>query len=368
MDGRHFVAELVRCGMLDRIAIVGHPSRVGGADTELDHQIRCWLAMGVAVHICPTSEVDDAGWAMGLRELGCIYHTPCDWPSLEGLPCISFCNSVFLDNLDTIKRYARLTTFVNCMSWNFEKEVECQERGLIDFHLYQTGHSFDKVSQRLKDRGCYRPLFFTPYFDVAEYPYIDDRLQDKFRFGRISRPDPAKYAASQLWIYETMTAPVLKEGLILGWAPQVEAKFGKRPDSFVQALPANSLSQRAFYTQCEALIMTTDTFENLPRVGFEAMAAGTLVIVDDRGGWRTQVEDGVSGWLCKNEREFVYKASRCAFEVEERCNMRRAARTRLETQWGLQAASDSWAQVFDAWEAADCQRSPGGRTGLAVAS
>ena len=335
--------------MIDSICIIGHPSRVGGADTELDHQIFCWQAMGIKVHICPTADLDTNLEAMQMEKRGCVYHKPKDWPSLEGMHCISFCNGQFLDNAEKIKQYARTTTFVNCMSWNFKKEIEAQSKGLIDFHLYQTQHSFEKVSKKLKNSGVYRPMYFKPYFHTEDFPYIDNRLQDKFRFGRISRDDGDKFGLKQLWIYETMTAPVMKEGLILGWGSETEKKNGRRPESYISVLPPGAISQRAFYAQCEAIIMSTDTYENLPRVGFEAMASGSILVVDNRGGWKLEVEDGVTGWLCNNEREFVYKASRCAFEYEERSRMRLAALKKLQKEWGLQPAMDSWAQVFEQW-------------------
>jgi len=306
--------------------------------------------MGVEVHVCHTGGLDANTRAMNLEERGCVYHSPKDWASLDGMHCISFCNGEFLKSLPEIRKHARTTTFVNCMTWNFNDEISAQENGLIDFHLYQTQHAYERVSQKLADSGTYRPLFFQPYFDAAQFPYIDDRPQDKFRFGRISRDDADKFNARQLWVYETMTAPVMKEGLILGWGPKTQNKFGREPESYVQVMRAGAISQRAFYTQCEAIIMTTDTFENLPRVGFEAMASGAILIVDNRGGWKLQVEDGVTGWLCNDDREFVYKASRCAFEQEEREEMRLKARQRLEENWGMQAAMDSWAQVFEAWE------------------
>jgi hypothetical protein len=338
---------------LDSLCIIGHPSPLGGADTELDHQIHCWQAMGIEVHICPTGPLDDNLKAMQMEERGCIYHRPKDWPSLEGRHCIAFCNGEFLKHAKSIKRYARSTTFVNCMSWNFDGELEGQSNGHIDFHLYQTKHSYEKVREKLRNLGTYRPLFFKPYFHTEAFPYIDNRSQDKFRFGRISRDDADKYSSRQLWIYETMTAPVLKEGLILGWGHNAEKKFGRRPEPYINVLPPGAMSQRAFYAQCEAIIMTTETFENLPRVGFEAMASGSILIVDNRGGWKLEVEDGVTGWLCNDDREFVYKASRCAFEKEERDQMRIAAREKLEKEWGLQPAMDSWAQVFEAWEKLD---------------
>jgi glycosyltransferase involved in cell wall biosynthesis len=332
------------------LCVIGHPSRLGGADTELDHQIGCWQAMGIKVHVCHTGPLDNHLRSMNLEQRGCVYHEPRDWRSLDGLHCISFCNGQFLAALPEIKRHARTTSFVNCMTWNFDREVEMQARGLIDFHLYQTDHGMQRVSPRLRELGTYRALRFHPYFDPRDFPFHERRPDDKFRFGRISRDDPDKFGARQLWIYETMTAPVLKEGIILGWGPHAQKKYGRHPNAYVRPCPERGMSQAAFYAFCDALIMTTDTYENLPRAGFEAMSSGSLLVVDNRGGWQLQVDDGQTGWLCRDDREFVYKASRCAFEVDERDAMRRAARRKLEATWGLQAAMDSWQQVFQAWK------------------
>ena len=305
--------------------------------------------MGIKVHICPTGPLDQNLITMKLEDRGCVYHNPLDWPSLEGLHCISFCNGDFLKHLPAIRQYARSASFVNCMTWNFPLEIDMQSRGLIDFHLYQTDHGLDKVSAALVDQGTYRPLRFQPYFHSEEFPFCETRPQDKFRFGRISRGDAEKFGAPQLWIYETMTAPVLKEGCIVGWDHRAERKFRYAPADFVQTFPEGGVSQQEFYRFAEAVIMTTDTFENLPRVGLEAMSSGSLLVVDRRGGWNVLVEDGVTGWLCADPREFVYKASRCAFEREETESMRRRARQKLEQYWGLNVSAASWENVFRQW-------------------
>lgn len=329
--------------------MIGHPSRLGGADSELDHQIRCWQAMGIKVHLCHTGPIDANLRSMQMDRRGCIYHDSCDWKSVEGLHCISFCNAQFLSELPEIRKYARTTTFVNCMTWNFEMEIEMQQRGLIDFHLYQTDAAFDRLCNKLEQTDAYRPLKITPYFHCDDFPFREQRPNDKFRFGRISRADPAKFGRPQLWIYETMTAPILKEGMIVGWDHRPFEKFGCNPPSYIRTIPEGGISQQDFYSFCDAIIMTTETVENLPRVGFEAMASGSVLVVDNRGGWQILVQDGVTGWLCDDEREFVYKASRCAFEFQERESIRRAARRAVESDWGFEVAAHSWNGVFQAW-------------------
>lgn len=337
--------------MIEELCVIGHPSLLGGADTELDHQIRCWQMMGIRVHICHTDVLDEHCLEMNMEARGCLYHQPGDWPSLEGLHCLSFCNGQFLEHLPKIRKWARTTTFVNCMTWNFDAEVRCQEAGLIDFHLYQTRHACERVGKRLAALGeVYRPMMFQPYFHSADFPFRDRRPNDKFRFGRISRGDADKFNARQLWIYETMTAPELKEGHIVGWDQRARGKFGRDPDDYIKTYPEGGMSQQDFYGVCEALIMSTDTFENLPRVAFEAMSSGSVLVVDRRGGWCSLVEDGVTGWLCDDDREFVYKSSRCAFESGERDRMRNAARERLKAIAGFDVASQSWTHVFDEWE------------------
>ncbi|MEZ6062058.1 MAG: hypothetical protein R3C19_17090 [Planctomycetaceae bacterium] len=93
--------------------------------------MRCWAAMGIEVHVCPTAPLDAHLLEMKLEDRGVVYHAPRDWPSVEGLHCIAYCNDVFLSEIAAISRHARSTTFVNCMSWNFAKELEAQEQGLI---------------------------------------------------------------------------------------------------------------------------------------------------------------------------------------------------------------------------------------------
>ena len=203
--------------MIKELCVIGHPSKLGGADTELDHQIRLWRMMGVDVYICHTGGFDARANLMKQKmlDMGCKYLESRSWKDLNSMHVISFCNGKFLAEIDEIKKYAKSTTFVNCMTWNFEKELQAHEKGLIDFFLYQTQHQFDRGSIKLKAiSSTYRPLFFNPYFDSNDFPFIERTDNEFFRFGRISRGDADKYGKHQKWIWETMTAPVLKKGIL----------------------------------------------------------------------------------------------------------------------------------------------------------
>jgi glycosyltransferase involved in cell wall biosynthesis len=349
--------------MIKELCVIGHPSFLGGADTELLHQIKCWQQMGIKVYILHTGTITPYLNKMNMeRDYGCKYLSPRQWNETNGFHCISFCNGEYLTNLKYIKRYAKSTTFVNCMTWNFQKEIECQSGGLIDFHLYQTTHGAEKISPKLAHLGTYRPLFFKPYFDQTLFPFHKDRPNDRFRFGRISRCDLSKYHSDQIEIYDQMESPIQKSGVILGWDNRIKDKFHilnsditNRNSSiyyknYIQLLKEGSISQQEFYQFCDVMIMSSDTFENLPRVGFEAMSSGTILVVNNRGGWQLQVEDGRTGFLCNSTQEFIDRSNLLARDQNLREELRINAKNKLDIEWGIEESIKSWEQVFNSWE------------------
>jgi glycosyltransferase involved in cell wall biosynthesis len=121
-------------------------------------------------------------------------------------------------------------------------------------------------------------------------------------------------------------------------------------DDYLQLMKEGIVSQQEFYKFCDVLILSADTFENLPRVGFECMASGSVMIVDDRGGWQLQVENGKTGYLCKGTKDFIEKSSYLAHNPEFKEELRRAARNKLEADWGIENSMKSWEQVFKVME------------------
>jgi glycosyltransferase involved in cell wall biosynthesis len=353
--------------MIKELCVIGHPSFCGGADTELLDQIKCWNKMGIKVYICHTGPLTPYQNKLNMeKEYGCKYLNSRRWDEVAGFHCISFCNGEFLSNLKYIKRFAKSTTFVNCMTWNFQKEIQCQHDGLIDFHLYQTSHAYEKISTKLANLGTYRPLFFKPYFDQTQFPFYKNRPNDHFRFGRISRCDLSKYHSDQIEIYDKIESPVSKSGIILGWDNRVRDRFHisiqhitfQNKDNiqssfyknYIQLFKEGSISQQEFYQFCDVMIMSSDTFENLPRVGFEAMSSGTILVVNNRGGWQLQVEDGKTGFVCNSTQEFIERSSLLARNQNLKEELRIAAKNKLDKEWGLEESIKSWEQIFSEWE------------------
>jgi len=327
------------------IGIVGFPGLYGGAGVELDHQMTLWKEMGYELHLIPTGNPLAEPLYKKTVERAVI-HIPDNYSVFKDMPVISFCNDIFLRDIDKIKKFASQTIFVNCMTWLFPAEKEAHKKGLIDLFLYQSQHTLDKVAPSLREiNEKFNVKVFNSWFDYSRFPFYKDRPTDKFRFGRISREDADKYAKESMWIYETMVAPVPKSGIFLGFDSRSEGKIGKPPD-WVRAYPGNGISQQEFYAHCSCIIQKSDTYENWPRVGFESMASGSVLIVDDKGGWKSMVEHGRTGWLCKDQREFVYYSSRMAYEAEEREQMALAAREKLNEINNREKSIQSWREIF----------------------
>jgi hypothetical protein len=307
--------------------------------------------MGMGVHLIPTNE----GFAREplfeeMIQRGVKVQLPHDFRVLEPEDAVmGFCNAEFLDKLPEIRKHTKRTVFLNCMSWLFEKEKECMSRGEIAMFLYQNGEVRQKHMPQLRvlnPAADARFLTFKPYFEASLFPFVAERSTEFFGCGRISRQDTDKFAANTLHIYESFLSPLPKKGLFLGFDLRSEAKIGRPFDWIRTAADQTEVSQGEFYRHCEIVLQPTDTTENWPRVGFEAMASGSVLIVDNRGGWRQMVKHGETGWICDHERDFIYYASKMAYEPELRRDMAERARKHGMELGGLQASMESWAAVF----------------------
>lgn len=225
------------------------------------------------------------------------------------------------------------------------------KRGDISLFLYQNDQVRESVMPRLRALNAdpsIRFMTFKPYFDTTDFPFLAQRSTDWFGAGHISRQDEDKFSKDTWHIYEHFASPVRKTGTFLGFDQRSEAKTGRPPDWVETFHDQRSLSQQEFYQRCHIVLQPTDTTENWPRVGFEAMASGSVLIVDKRGGWEQMVEHGKTGWLCESPGDFITYATKMAWEPHCREDMASAARERGMALGGLEASRESWQEVFEA--------------------
>lgn len=337
---------------MNRLFVYGFPGLYGGAGTELHHQISVWSHMGIEVHLIPTN----SGYPREplfdeMNRLGVTIHGAHDWSAIQQEdPIFGFCNADFLNRLPEIRQHTKRTVFANCMTWLFEKEKQRMAEGSIAMFLYQNDTVRLTHLEKLKalhDSPEIQFITFRPYFNNGLFPFIETRTDEFFGCGRISRQDADKYAKNTLHIYEYFVAPKWKRGLFLGFDQRSESKIGKPYDWIKTARDHHEVSQAEFYRHCEIILQPSDTTENWPRIGFEAMASGSVLIVDNRGGWKDMVRHGETGWLCDHARDFIYYASKMAYEPNLRLEMAERAKLRGEELGGLEASVASWQEVFD---------------------
>lgn len=332
----------------EEICVIGYPSNCGGADTELLHQIKCWSIMGIKTHIIPTK--DNINERISLDDCNVVVHDYMDFKSCEGLHTLSFCNPAFLVYAKEIKKYARSTSWANCMTFNFKTELEAHEKGYIDYFLYQTKHQYNSLAPWLvKTNSNYIPYQFKPYFDTFQFPYIDpdDRNYNIVKFGRISRSDISKFSKHQFYIYKRIQGP--KSGIVLGWDDSMKDKFVPRnevDDCNCVFYKENEISQQEFYKRCNILCMSTNTYENLPRVAFECMASGCLLVVDDRGGWKSIIENRETGFLCKYPEDFIFVMNDLCKDIQNLKRVVRNSYSWLLKNFSQQASIKSWEVFF----------------------
>ena len=338
--------------MTQKVYVHGFPGLYGGAGTELHHQIPIWQKLGLDVHLipsAPTFRIDPLLPEMVRR--GVTVHAQDDFAAIErNAPVFGFCSRPFLKSLDVIRRYSVNTIFVNCMTWLFDEEKKRQSEGKIKAFLYQNEDVRQVHARALrginKDAGA-KFLPFVPWFDASRFPFIGRRNGDFFGCGRISRQDQDKYSAATLPIYESFVSPVPKVGLFVGFDHRSAKKIGSPPRWIILARDQKDISQQVFYKHAEIVLQPTDTIENWPRVGLEAMSSGSVLIVDNRGGWRRMIEHGRTGFLCNDVRDFVYYASKMAYEPEERLRIAERARVRGQQLASEDASKESWQRVFE---------------------
>lgn len=338
--------------MINKLCIIGHPSLYGGADCALLDDIKLWLQMGLEIYICHTSALDANCLNLDLESKGIKYLEPRKWNQIKGLDCISYCNGEALKNLKEIRSYARSFTWNNHMTWCFDDEKKGIADGLIDICLYETVHQYNNVVPILSEHGHSRHLFVSHYFDQSQFPFYQERSKNQFRVGRISRADLDKFNKWQYWIYERIISKNPVHVITLGYKPELINKcplvnFNHPNQLFYKP---GEINQQTFYMWCDVLVMTTDTFENLPRVGLECMSSGTILVVDNRGGWQLEVEDSKTGFLCNDQYDMALKASLLAQDIKLKNEMRRNAKAKLETEYGIKKSKQSWETIFNIME------------------
>ncbi|HEX4055489.1 MAG TPA: glycosyltransferase [Tepidisphaeraceae bacterium] len=326
---------------MNPIYIVGYPSYVGGADTELWHTIKLWRSAGIEVRMVPTW-VAPADWIVRLEQIGVPTFQvagPDDLASIPGLfgsTVISFCNGEFLNHAHWFKGMECRIVWVNCMTWAFPKEIEQYEQhGPFDRYVFQSNFQRQALFPALRKFGvtedqCHliRGAFAFDEFPFSPSPHV---ANEPFVFGRIARPDLDKWS-SNLWPIYGAVQYANKQARVMAWDDLLTKKCGP-PPPWALALKANAEPARKFMAKLHCMFpINGGARENWPRSGLEAMASGVPIVAQREWGWCEMIEHGVTGFLGGDDCELAHFAAALAHDEELRLQIAKQARHRLVTE------------------------------------
>lgn len=339
--------------------VAGYPSPVGGADTELWHQIKLWRSKGVGVNLVPIGG-QHPGMRAEMNVRGCVTHNY--RPDVfGGKIVVSFCNGEFLKQLPAIVHAGRplRTVWINCMCWATPNETAAHKAGWIDVHLFQSEYQRRELKPKLEAERPVSELPYSPYFDQSSFA-IEAKPTDYFGVGRISRNDPAKFHPRTWSVFGAVRSPRTLKAFILGHDDKITAKIGQPPDGLDYMLwPAGGVEAAEFYRRVHCILHATDSSkENLPRVLLEAWATGTVFVAENNYGFPELIEDGVNGFLCRSPEHMAATATMVANDEELRRKVAAGGLRSLE-RFSAERSWKTWERVlFGAMSTPQTRRQP----------
>ena len=336
------------------IFLVGHPRNLGGAGIHCWHTVKLWRRCGLNVTLLPTWKAPPA-WRKRLDGIGCrtIETSPDRLRQVPGLSdglVVSFCNAEFLRVVPHLRRLGCRLVWLNCMTWLSPRERSLLRRhGPMDVYVFQSRYQQGQLQPRLEKLGvsptqCHH---IRGAFCWDEFPFRPKPRKpgEPLVVGRLSRPDPDKYARDTWAVYRRIPHPI--RARLMGWDRRIEQKLGPPPD-WAECLPPGRETSAAFLGSLDCMLQINGgARENWPRSGLEAMALGVPVVAENRWGWREMIRHGETGYLADTSAELAHHAGRLAHDEAHRLELAHRARTILETELAEpETLWRQWRRVF----------------------
>jgi len=320
---------------MKEVYVWGYLHQCGGAGPEAGHAIELLRSRGVEVtcvlkagtDVLSTSEprrryLDSIGVKTAENSPG-LLHDKVVW---------CWCESDLFYNLYRNEEKPALIAYWPCMnSFSIEEKVGIGRVPNLRI-LCQSDHQKKSLGRELEALGLSHELIHCqPYFNLLSgWSKFRHYPKDRSRFDvlRIGRDDADKYPDNLWRIVSRFASPKPKGIHVVGWGPNGEAKLGdyRKPDHPYHGKVSGSINGHLYepdvigdmMSACHVTLMYYPWVENAPRVAFEAMASGSIVVGSNTGGMPEFISDGDSGLLCDTEEQVVYRLSELAFSPEQR--------------------------------------------------
>lgn len=337
--------------MQREIYIAGYPASVGGANTEMLHNVALFREKGVDVHLVSMFPLACAEPAMRALadELGCVSH---DYERgiFRNKIVASWNLGRFLCYLPEIIQDGRpkLVAWANCMTTASMIELKCHAMGWIDRFAFVSHYQRNLLLPALKairpvnELEGYRPHYsLDPRLQGIQYRYRPPG--EDFVLGRISRDDPSKFSPDTWKIFRDVgTCRYRKRVVMLGFGERTARAIGNPPGGCYELYAPGQISAAEFYGRVHCVIHKTGgSRESYCRIVPECYAAGVPIIVERDFAFPELIVDGETGFMCSSSADMSAIATELARYEDRRRNIIEAGYEYLKTEFSL--SSKSWA-------------------------
>lgn len=304
--------------------IWGWPSYLGGADTKLAHLISL-IHEDYYITVIPNdaNQLRDKTWTDYLDSFGVKYCSINDVPMrLDGIS-LSMCNPRFFDGglCQLAKSRGSKVVWSAEMMWHHNGELDAVRDGLVDKVLF--------VSEVQRSRIHYPGVPWSMvgnYIDPQYFPY-EERSNDRFTIGRLSRQDPDKYPEDFPVFYESFDIPDIKFR-VMAWSADLGDKYKWHYfDNRWDLLAPNQETQLEFLQSLDVFMyqLGHKFTESWGRSTVEAMLTGVIPFVQTGHNFENLIEHGVSGYILddfcdiNDHLKALYEDSSLRRKMSKRC-------------------------------------------------
>lgn len=313
--------------------IFGWPSFLGGADTKLAHLL-VLLHNHCEITVIPNENrhLHNKIWTRFLDKYGIRYSMFDRLANkLEGF-ALSMCNECFFIHhiAHRAKEKGLKIIWSSEMMWHHLGELEAIKSGLIDRVLYV---SELQKSMLAPDYGDLPSAITGNYIEPEFFPF-KERRNETFTIGRLSRPDPLKYAEDFPVFYERLELPDTRFR-VMAWDHKLKQKYRWfKFDSRWDLLPAEKESQVQFLHSLDLFVypLGHDFRESWGRSTVEAMLTGCIPLVPAGHHLENLIVHGETGFICRDFLEWKECAQRLYCDYPLRKSIATRCREHSETR------------------------------------
>ncbi len=201
------------------------------------------------------------------------------------------------------------------------------------------------LSRKMREQPdvLHQPVLIPPRPADLSFRHLDEELT----VGRICTPRMRKWPLEALPLYRSVTLafPELHWEFV-GCPSEVQPQWSQACENRVRFLPAGWQSRSHLWNWHAMLYHHPDLTESFGRTVAEALRAGCLPIVDQRGGFFEQLEDSPAGFLCGSPEEFISAVTRIR-EPAARWQLSKEGQNFSEQRWSLAAFRERFIDLLN---------------------